>query len=92
MPCFRGNSRCRGRAPGFRGNSPSTDVQRLITTTGWERFAARREEIEVDGSTSTRSAQVYLLLSSPRYEWGFGLMRFGVHLILLGYLEARGPS
>ena len=31
-------------------------------------------------------AQIYLLLKTFRYEWSFGLVLFGIHLGLLGYL------
>ena len=34
-------------------------------------------------------AQVELLLNAFRYEWGFGLILFGIHLVLLGYLVYR---
>lgn len=34
-------------------------------------------------------AQVDLLLDAFRHEWGFGLILFGIHLILLGYLVYR---
>ncbi len=34
-------------------------------------------------------AQVLLLLESFRYEWGIGLVLFGIHLGLLGYLVYR---
>lgn len=34
-------------------------------------------------------AQVQLLLSSFRYEWSLGLVLFGIHLCLLGYLVYR---
>jgi len=34
-------------------------------------------------------AQVQLLLSAFRYEWGMGLILFGIHLILLAYLVYR---
>ena len=34
-------------------------------------------------------AQVQLLLSSFRYEWTMGLVLFGIHLLLLGYLVYR---
>ena len=34
-------------------------------------------------------AQVKLLLNSSRYEWGIGLMLFGIHLVLLGCLVYR---
>ncbi|MFQ6006141.1 MAG: DUF4386 domain-containing protein [Woeseia sp.] len=34
-------------------------------------------------------AQVRLLLNSFHYEWGMGLMLFGIHLGLLGYLVYR---
>ena len=33
--------------------------------------------------------QIELLLESSRHEWGIGLMLFGIHLILLGYLAYR---
>jgi hypothetical protein len=33
--------------------------------------------------------QIELLLESSRYEWGIGLVLFGIHLILLGYLVYR---
>ena len=38
---------------------------------------------------SQLQAQVQLLLDSFRYGWGFSLIVFGVHLILLGYLIVR---
>ena len=34
-------------------------------------------------------AQVKLLLSSFRYDWSMGLVIFGIHLVLLGYLIYR---
>lgn len=34
-------------------------------------------------------AQVNLLLNAFRYEWGIGLILFGIHLVLLGYLVYR---
>lgn len=34
-------------------------------------------------------AQVQLMLSAYRYEWGIGLMLFGIHLALVGYLVYR---
>ena len=34
-------------------------------------------------------AQVKLLLDSFRYEWGIGLILFGIHLVLVGYLVYR---
>ena len=34
-------------------------------------------------------AQVLLLLNSFRYAWTLGLVPFGVHLVLLGYLIYR---
>ncbi len=34
-------------------------------------------------------AQVNLLLDAFRHEWGFGLILFGIHLLLLGYLVYR---
>ncbi len=34
-------------------------------------------------------AQVNLLLDAFRYEWSFGLILFGIHLLLLGYLVYR---
>lgn len=34
-------------------------------------------------------AQVHLLLQSFRYEWSMGLVLFGIHLGLLGYLVYR---
>lgn len=33
--------------------------------------------------------QVQLLLGAFRYEWGLGLILFGLHLVLLGYLVYR---
>lgn len=34
-------------------------------------------------------AQVYLLLYAYRYEWNMGLLLFGFHLLLVGYLVYR---
>jgi len=34
-------------------------------------------------------AQVKLLLESSRYDWSMGLVLFGIHLVLLGYLIYR---
>jgi hypothetical protein len=34
-------------------------------------------------------AQVLLLLHSFRYDWAMGLVLFGIHLVLLGYLICR---
>jgi hypothetical protein len=34
-------------------------------------------------------AQVQLLLNSFRYDWSLGLVLFGIHLVLLGYLVYR---
>ena len=39
--------------------------------------------------TDQLHAQVQLLLSSFRYEWGLGLILFGIHLCMLGYLVYR---
>ena len=39
--------------------------------------------------TDPLHAQIQLLLSSFRYEWGLGLILFGIHLCLLGYLVYR---
>lgn len=39
--------------------------------------------------TRQLDAQVQLLLSSFRHEWGFSLIVFGIHLVLVGYLIAR---
>lgn len=36
--------------------------------------------------TDQLNAQVHLLLNSYRYEWGIGLILFGIHLGLLGFL------
>ncbi len=35
------------------------------------------------------NAQVKLLLASFRYDWSMGLVLFGIHLVLLGYLILR---
>jgi Domain of unknown function (DUF4386) len=43
---------------------------------------------EVFGSSQLH-AQVKLLLNSFRYDWSMGLVVFGVHLGLLGYLVYR---
>ena len=34
-------------------------------------------------------AQLKLLLGAFRYEWGIGLILFGIHLLMLGYLVYR---
>jgi hypothetical protein len=39
--------------------------------------------------TSQMHAQVLLLLNSFRYDWSMGLVLFGIHLVLLGYLICR---
>lgn len=39
--------------------------------------------------SSQLNAQVQLLLRSFRYDWSIGLLIFGIHLILLGYLIYR---
>ena len=44
--------------------------------------------LSVIGSDQLHS-QVYLLLKEFRYEWSFGLILFGIHLLLLGYLVFR---
>lgn len=44
--------------------------------------------LTVFGSGPLR-AQVKLLLSSFRYDWSMGLVIFGIHLVLLGYLIYR---
>jgi len=36
-----------------------------------------------------RLAQVKVLLNTFRFEWGFSLILFGVHLLLLGWLVYR---
>lgn len=42
-----------------------------------------------DFGAAQLQAQVQLLLDAFRYEWGMGLILFGIHLLLLGYLVYR---
>ena len=39
--------------------------------------------------TAQMHAQALLLLNSFRYDWSMGLVLFGIHLVLLGYLICR---
>jgi Domain of unknown function (DUF4386) len=39
--------------------------------------------------TAQMRAQLLLLLNSFRYDWSMGLVLFGIHLVLLGYLICR---
>lgn len=54
-------------------------VHRVVTTP---------EYVTLFGSGPLQ-AQVKLLLSTFRYNWSLGLIVFGVHLVLLGYLICR---
>lgn len=54
-------------------------VFRLVTTPDY---------LTVFGSAQLH-AQAKLLLDSSRYDWSLGLVLFGIHLVLLGYLIYR---
>lgn len=66
-------------AMGLFGVLNLVSVYRLLNTPGY---------LTLFGSGPLH-AQVQLLLNSFRYDWSMGLLIFGIHLVLLGYLIYR---